>query len=73
MKDIYEQMAAKWPAAIVSRKEVGKFSGGLLNPRTMANMDSRGEGPPRAKWGSRVVFYPVVDLVAWLRARVQQG
>lgn len=73
MKDIYEQMAARWPSAIVARKEIGKFSGGLLNPRTQANLDSKGEGPTKIKMGSRAVFYPVSDLVAWLRARVQQG
>lgn len=71
--DIYEQMAARWPSAIVARKEVAKFSGGLLNPRTMANLDSRGEGAPKIKWGSRAVFYPVSDLITWLRARSSQG
>ncbi len=30
MKDIYEQMAERWPSAVVARKEIGKFSGGLL-------------------------------------------
>lgn len=71
MKDIYEQMAEKWPSAIVSRREVGKFSGGLLNSRTLANLSSRREGPPQIKMGNQRVFYPVQDLVAWLRARVQ--
>jgi predicted DNA-binding transcriptional regulator AlpA len=71
MKDIYEQMAEKWPSAIVARREVFKFSGGLLNPRTLANLASRGEGPPQVKMGTQIVFYPVSDLVAWLRARVQ--
>jgi len=73
MKDIYEQMAERWPSAVVARKEIGKFSGGLLNPRTMANLDSMGSGPPRVKWGSQRVFYPVLGLVAWLRDRVQEG
>lgn len=72
--DIYEQMAARWPSAIVSRGEVGKFSGGLLNSRTMANLDSRKEGPAKKlTMGSRKVFYPVADLIAWLRARASQG
>lgn len=70
-RDVYDQMAARWPSAIVARQQISKFSGGLLNPRTMANMDSRGEGPPREKMGDRIVFYPVSGLVAWLRARVQ--
>ena len=72
MNDIFEEMVARWPSAIVSRKEVGKFSGGLLNPRTLANMDSRGEGcANKLTLGSRAVFYPVSDLVAWMRGRVK--
>lgn len=70
--DIYEQMAERWPSAIVARREVAKFSGGLLNPRTCANLDSLGVGPPKMKMGSKAVFYPVAGLVAWLRARVEQ-
>lgn len=73
MNDIFEQMAARWPSAIVARREVAKFSGGLLNPRTLANRDSRGDGPPKIKCGSRQVFYPVSDLIIWLRARSSQG
>lgn len=73
MKDIYDQMAEKWPSAIVARKEVSNFSGGLLSPRTLANLDSMGSGPPRIKMGSQRVFYPVHDLITWLRARVQEG
>ncbi len=71
MKDIFEQMEEKWPSAIVTRKEVAKFSGGLLNARTLANLASRGEGPPQYKMGAQIVFYPVNSLVTWLRARVQ--
>ncbi|MBA3002490.1 MAG: hypothetical protein FP813_01325 [Desulfurivibrio sp.] len=74
MKDIYDELAARWPSAIVSRQEVGKFSGGLLNSRTMANLDSKKEGPAKKlTLGSRKVFYPVADLIAWLRARASQG
>lgn len=58
----------KWPSMIVARSQVEKFSGGLLNPRTMANLDSVGEGPPRGKCG-RKVFYPVDTLITWLEER----
>lgn len=68
-KDIYDQMMDKWPSAVVARQHVGKFSGGLLNSRTMSNLDSRGEGPTKLKMGSKTVFYPVSELIIWLRAR----
>lgn len=68
MKDIYDEMAEKWPSAVVARRELARFSGGLLNPRSVANLDSAGKGPPRKKIG-RIVFYPVTGLTRWLRQR----
>lgn len=68
--DVFAELVARWPSALVARGEVGRFSGGLLNSRTMANLDSAGRGPAtRIKIGDRKVAYPVQDLVAWLRSR----
>ena len=64
----FTKLAKNWPAPIVSRTEIAKFSGGLLTPRTLANLDSLGEGPPRGRCG-RKIFYPVDTLVTWLAAR----
>lgn len=64
----FQKLARNWPSPIVSRTEIAKFSGGLLTPRTLANLDSLNEGPPRGRCG-RKVFYPVDELVKWLAAR----
>lgn len=64
----FGKLAKNWPAPIVSRTEISKFTGGLLTPRTLANLDSLNEGPPRGRCG-RKVFYPVEGLVAWLQGR----
>lgn len=68
--DIYDELAARWPAPIIARREVFRFSGGILNPRTLANLDAAGLGP-RGKFtaGPRQVAYVVKDLVAWMRER----
>lgn len=63
-------LAKHWPSAIVSRDQIAKFTGGLISPRSMANMDSLGQGPPRGRCG-RKVFYPVDELVKWLAARAK--
>lgn len=63
-------LAEKWPSAIVARKSVAEFSGGLLHPRTMANLDSEKAGPPRLLLG-RKVAYPVEGLCDWLSKRIQ--
>lgn len=42
----FKELSTKWPSPIVARAQVERFSGGLLNARTLANLDSIGEGPP---------------------------
>lgn len=60
-----------WPSPIVSRSEVGKFSGGVLNPRTMANLDSLGKGPGKIMIGNRVC-YSTHALVVWMTKRQEK-
>lgn len=66
----FSKLAKAWPSPIVSRTEISKFSGGLLTPRTLANLDSLGIGPPRGTCG-RKVFYPVDSLVVWIEKRAK--
>jgi predicted DNA-binding transcriptional regulator AlpA len=40
-----------------------------LSESTLAKMRLRGDGPPYAKAGARVVVYAVADLDAYLNAR----
>lgn len=68
----FQALAEQWGAPVVARKDVGKFSGGVLHPRTMANLDSLGEGPQRFYFG-RKVAYPVDALVCWMRERFRAG
>ncbi len=65
------RLADNWPAPVVGRneKDLRDFSGGALPvARTMANFDSKGEGPPRFRIGKRVV-YPVDTLIEWMKQR----
>jgi hypothetical protein len=70
-KDVFQQMADKWPSAVVARPELPAFTGGLISSKTQANIDSAGDGPERIRIGRKVV-YPVVPYVAWLRARASK-
>ena len=48
-------LAQNWPSSIVCREEVGRFSGGVLNPKTLANLDACGRGPTgRFRIGRRI-------------------
>lgn len=62
------ELANAWGAPLVFRTEVKKFSGGLLHPRTMANLDSLGQGPGKILIGKRAA-YRTDRLVAWMKKR----
>jgi len=68
----FQKMAERWPSTIVSRDQVDKFTGGIIKPSYLANLDSKGEGPARIVRCGRKVGYPVEDLVAWLDDRCQE-
>ncbi len=66
---ILESLAERWPSEIVARKEIGKFTGGVLSSRTLANMDSKGTGIPERFLLANQVAYPVSAVIAWLKSR----
>jgi hypothetical protein len=62
-------LAENWPAPIVSRSDILRFTGGLISQRYIANLDSKGLGPKERVRCGRRVGYPVDVLVEWLRNR----
>jgi len=71
-KDIFEQMAEAWGSPVVARTEVKKFSGGVLNSRTLANLDSLGCGIPKRFRVGKHIAYPVTEVVQFLRERAKE-
>ena len=63
---VFDEMAAKW-SAIVARREIKSFTGGLLSPKTMANRDSLGQGVDGRFMLFNQVVYPIDSLGAWLK------
>ena len=63
-----DSLVNSWPSPIVARSQVGVFSGGLLHPRTMANLDSLGKGPGKMLVGNRAC-YSTLKLVEWMKSR----
>ena len=70
-KDLFDQMGEKWQSAGVARTETGVFSGGVLSPKTMANLDSQGLGPEGRISCGRKILYPVDNLISWMRGRAK--
>ncbi len=69
--DIFEQLEKNWQSPIVARSEVSVFSGGLLNPKTLSNLDSLGKGPSERIRIGRRIGYPVCSLVDWMRGMAE--
>jgi len=72
LEQIFQAMVDKWPSAVVSRGEVINFSGGLLDGRRLANLDSQGLGPEvRVRISGRKIGYPVGVLAGWMQSRAE--
>ena len=68
-KQDLSRLVEKWPSAYVARPEIARFTGGLMQAGTMANLDSKGMGPEGKIRVGRKVAYEVHSLVAWLEGR----
>lgn len=55
---------------IISRKEFCEKMGGLISPRTLANMDSKGKGPGTKVRIGRTVGYTKESVIQWLSERI---
>jgi len=64
----FQELATKWQSTFVSRDQVEIFTGGIISPGRMANLDCLGEGPKRIRIG-RKIAYPVKSLIQWLSER----
>ena len=65
----FSKLKDHWNSPIVSRSEIENFTGGALNRRTLANLDSMGEGPAGRFKVGRKVCYPVEAVCEWLSSR----
>jgi hypothetical protein len=69
IKVTLRSLADRWPSSVVARTEIKQFTGGLVNEKYMANLDSQGAGPPGRMRCGRKIAYPVDGLVEWLEKR----
>lgn len=69
LKPDLSYLAEKWPSSVVARTVINQFTGGAIEPRYMANLDSEGKGPEGSFRIKRKVVYPVSSLIKWLEER----
>jgi hypothetical protein len=69
MEYVIRHLGKKWSSGLVARSAIEDFTGGLYTATTMANFDSKKEGPHGAFKIGRAVVYPTVALCDWLISR----
>ena len=69
IEETLEQMRRAWPSPVITRRQVGEFTGGAISPKAMANIDSLGEGPAGRFRMGRQTVYRMNEFLAWLRGR----
>jgi hypothetical protein len=69
VKPDFSKLEKQWPSPFVARQDVGRFTGGLVTPKYLANLDSLGRGPEMRIRVGRKIGYPVKAFIAWLEDR----
>lgn len=72
MTSSFREMASKWPSTVVARAQIARFTGGLLQPGTMANLDSKGLGPHGRIMLGKKSGYMLDALVEWLESQAKE-
>ncbi len=68
IEQIFENLSRTAPE-ILTRQKIYELTGGLISPKTLANMDSEGTGiRPRMKIGGKVA-YPKGPTIEFLKQR----
>jgi hypothetical protein len=68
----FKELVERWPSAFVSRGDAGKFSGGALTSKSLANHDSLGTGLAERFRVGRKICYPTVALATWMQSRATE-
>ena len=67
--NLLQQLSTELPV-FFTRKQACIHLGGLLSPRTLANLDSKGCGCPAKKLIGGKIVYPRAEFIKWLESRM---
>ena len=65
-----KRMSENWPSEFIARGKIEDFTGGMMTGKSVANLESKGEGPDGSiKCGGKAGYIkgPFID---WLRPRL---
>ena len=72
MDEILQKIKEAWKAPIVLRRDIAKFSFGLVTARSLQTLDSRGQGIVKSITINGKVAYTTDSVLKWLESRVKK-
>lgn len=67
-----DELRNTWPSTIVARSHFDRFSGYTISGKTIANLESLGQGPRNKFFIGGKAAYSVDDAIDFLRSRIGQ-
>ena len=66
---VVDAMGENYPHPVIPRKDIPKFTNGMLSYKGQVNLDARGEGPPSFLCG-RQRGYDKAAYCRWLKKKI---
>ena len=63
---VFNELKEKCKSEYVNRKQLWDLTGGIIHPRTVANLDSKGKGIKNAIIVGHKKLYPIDGVIEWL-------
>jgi hypothetical protein len=70
-REILKKIDEAWPDPIVLRKDIAKFSCGLVTTKAMGTMDADGRGIPYSRINGKVA-YEKQNVIRWLATKIKK-
>ncbi len=67
--NVFNRLKEKCKSPYVSRKQLWDLTGGIVNPKTIAHLDQKGDGIKNAIIVGRKTVYLIDEVIEWLKYR----
>ena len=68
---IFSKLEKYCSSEFIFREDISKITGGILNPHTMAQLDSQGVGIKNREIIGKKVAYKITDVIQWLEENTE--
>lgn len=61
------------PSGLLTRKKIAELSGGIINPRTLSNLDSAGKGIEGGVMIGKTIVYPIENVIEFFEKKLAKS